>query len=908
MEQYIQVNQTNKKGKNTVAISYPVLSPDWLCSYDKELKIDRKRKLLYEATDGLIGQNKVFRSPDVEKVKVFLNSNNVCLVKAPEGRGKTFLSRIVAFDFRKEKKKVFFADFSKIVDNDQDSNKKNFIEQIKHLLETWKKDKKTKYLLVLENVHACLKLPELLDIIEDWRCEGMEADKGNVQFLLNARPIDEGVNYFEEWNEVVELKPERNAIDRIVGIYTEETNGRQPFENDDSKEAFVKIICSNGIAERGTNLRLLSYYLKTWLDDETIQYVSDIGEEKIIGKIKAYYSVDQIDADDLLLLLYFSSIFQFDVPLHRDIINHSKVFENDATPNKNTDRLSKFLNKPYGMLCIKKGRYYMFHSFDAYVLCKAICDYRGDDYAKVTQLFIETFLNAILNSGKPCDFEKEFTALLSGIIAKKDELKNVVYLLTSEDFAKDIITKLNPGFVSFFFRPENHRTYNPNALLKYYNENADWMKLAMFRLEPGYLAYINNTIFKKYLIHDLFGDIFADTEDLEKYLENYEKVFYGSRVLIAICDLGEKYKEVLKKRYEEKKGTLKEVFLGMTPTKLNFVMKAYKNCLKINIVEDIFVGIIDLENYLRENEIIYQHPNVLIAICELGINYRNALKQYYIHNITHLKPYFLESNPELLTFEYRTCKKYFGVDILSDVFEDFSDLDVYLKKNGKERFQQVSVLRAIEHIGIDHQLVLERHKAFDHLFSTTPRGCRISQEYIHRFWDSKNTFDIGRIKNNSFYLDRVRLKDLNRFILIIKKNMTEENEMQSIEMVKNIVRIVLKKVEGLSNAVSRDLFYFYYNVKIVDENVFRKLMDEECVRIDIIRRLSNPSYTSGDLDLFDLFFSKPWCKNILETRIIGADNNQRKTIKEWHDNLMGKRGNKEIASGTLFEYIHCRWQ
>jgi len=254
--------------------------PEWFSPYDEELKADRKRTFLHQATVSLIEQGKVFRGAGVEKVKGFLNSNNVCLVKAPEGRGKTFLSRIVAFDFHAERKEVFFVDFTKIDD------KYDQLERIKDVLNIWKNNKYTNYFLVLENVHACQKLSELIEVIEDWRCFDAEMDKGNVQFLLNTRPTDEGVDCFNEWEEVVELKPDREAIAKVIEIYFGEANGRQPFENEDSKKAFVNNICKEGDIRNGTNLRLLGYYLMTWLGDSSIEYVSDVNESKIIEKVK----------------------------------------------------------------------------------------------------------------------------------------------------------------------------------------------------------------------------------------------------------------------------------------------------------------------------------------------------------------------------------------------------------------------------------------------------------------------------------------------------------------------------------------------------------------------------------------------------------------------------------------------
>ena len=101
-----------------------------------------------------------------------MNNNHVCLIKACEGRGKTFLCRIVATDYHTNDFEVNFIDFK----NDTDYYK------IVYELINWKKEKQ-KYLIVLENIHACQYLEQLIDIIIDNK-------NSNLYFLLNARPTE----------------------------------------------------------------------------------------------------------------------------------------------------------------------------------------------------------------------------------------------------------------------------------------------------------------------------------------------------------------------------------------------------------------------------------------------------------------------------------------------------------------------------------------------------------------------------------------------------------------------------------------------------------------------------------------------------------------------------------------------
>jgi hypothetical protein len=125
-------------------------------------------------------------------------------------------------------------------------------------------------------------------------------------------------------------------------------------------------------------------------------------------------------------------------------------------------------------------------------------------------------------------------------------------------------------------------------------------------------------------------------------------------------------------------------------------------------------------------------------------------------------------------------------------------------------------------------------------------------------------------------------------------------------MVKTIIDMVLAKENALSYATAIDLSFFYYNIASVDETIFQKLTENHLVQTDIKRRLDASSYSVGDLYLFDILFSQSWCKDILETRIVNADNAQREIIKIWHDELVNKLNNqgKEITPGSLLDYIH----
>ena len=979
----------NFQGNTTVLQSVENIDsalPEWFRPYEKELKIWKKKIDLRQATEALINQKKVFRSLDVDRVKGYLNGNNVCLVKASEGRGKTFLSRIVAYDFHRENKEVYFVDFCD-VEEEYNGSEKDPINRIENVLNNWESNTETKYLLVLENVHACPKLEDLIEVVGDRRCADTETEKGNVQILLNSRPTDEGVNYFEEWNEVVVLHPDEDAVREVINIYSNEEKDRNPFENDDSDEAFVSSICSNN-NQNGTNLRWLGYYLWTWMSDSTINHVSDVDEDKIIEKVKKNYKLDRINIDDLQGLLYFSSIFQFGVSLHRDIISCLK----GLTDGSGKNRLDRFVRKPYNILSRKQGRYSMAHSFDAYILNKAICDYIGvEGCIKKTKEIVEEYVNAILRSGNPSDYESDFKLLISGLSAKKEEFKEVIYCLTNLGMAEKIMKNINPGFVFCFFILDNHEYPNRDALIKYYHNNLNYLRSIILKMAPGGLDIVLK-VFEKNLCLNIVSDIFATPQELYDYLSNN----YNYRILIydnlvsSIAKLGPQFASVLKDFYHKNIGALKPIFLGLSATRLHFLYRIYKKNMDINIVEDAFEDPVDLEEYLSVNnrvlsfekllhasadfddefKLIIKHqyennkdllkqdffkrnpiqlhflyrfykkkldinivesvfedpvdleeylsankkalidPHLLRTIADLGDGFKLILEKQYENNKESLKQDFCKVSPTLFTFLYKFYKNSLGIDIVSDIFCAVRDVEDYMENNVVEEFQYDDVLVSIRKLGESHKQVLDKYGAFDHFFytnsSSKERYC-ICPEGIYTLSNPKlkKHIDYKRIKKNGFYLDGVSWGHMATFIYVIGRDMNNENHQLSIEMVNELIKIVLDKEKSLSYATSSDLSYFYYNITAVDKDIANNLMRRECVIADIKRRLESTTYSVDDLNLFGFFYQQPWCKEKLESRILNADSEQQKIINEWREGLvrrLEKRGEGK-TSGTLLAFI-----
>ena len=888
MEKTAYVQQINTEGNNI--INYVTLSEDAIRSYEKVLSVGEEKIFLDDASENLIRDGKIHINKNyINEVEHYLNGKRFCLIKAPEGRGKTYLSRIIAYNYYHERgMKVFFLDLKDYSDVT--------VNSISDKLQEWhnRENGQNNYLLVIENVHVYKDLESLRELVKGW----INSNGNCFWFLFNARPADVELEVFSDWEEVVELKPNLEDVIGIINLFQREV-GQRTFANDEEKVLFVEKIYSDKKKAGGANLRLLKIYLETWQYHKNIQYVSDISEETIIREFRRLY-LSHRSKDEIETLWYISSLFQFDTPVHEDLV-------------RNVGNLVEV-----GLLRFEENRYHLPHSVDASFLYKSICRYKKMDYVDQMKSFVFRFVSDIIHSNHPKDFESDFRLLLSGLFAKKDEFKEVIYCLTKVEMAEKIMKNINPGFVLTFFRPENHENHAPSFLIDYYISNKSWLKPIILSRSPGFLSYLVGVFNEfKYIIRD----IFSDPQDLDNYLNanyNYRLLYYNT-LLLGLDRHEKEHQVILFNHYIKNKVHLKSLFLKLNPIKLDNLFGFFNRHLNCNIIVDVFGDPNDLYTYLNANNknyrIIYE-PDAIAAICKLGEEHRNLLKESYIKNRNSFKPYLRGLSPVKLTYVYTAFKDYLKYNIIQDIFEDPKDLDKYFKEIGDNRFHKDDVLKAIQNLGDEHKQILVKYNFFDYFFYSKGKGLRIDSGYIDYFWQNKDEvhFDVCRIINQrfyldgvSFYLDGVSWAYLVKLVSLIKDNMKKNNSQQSVDMVNTIVSIVLGKRNSMSYATAENLSYFYHNIKSVDESIANELMQKECVIADIKRRLEAPLYTVDDLNLFGYFYHQPGCKEKLESRILNADNKQQEQINEWRKKLverLKKRGEEKNTPGTLLDFIN----
>ena len=133
-----KIEQNNEQGTNIVIIN--VLN-EVLHRYENVLCINEEISFLDDATENLIRDGRLFlEDVNINRVRHCLDEKKACLIMAPEGRGKTYLSRIIAYKyFHEQRMEVFFLDFkdsNRVKDNSSIS-----IGEFQDQLQEWHKIK-----------------------------------------------------------------------------------------------------------------------------------------------------------------------------------------------------------------------------------------------------------------------------------------------------------------------------------------------------------------------------------------------------------------------------------------------------------------------------------------------------------------------------------------------------------------------------------------------------------------------------------------------------------------------------------------------------------------------------------------------------------------------------------------------
>ncbi|MGB3458730.1 MAG: hypothetical protein WBB08_05430 [Halobacteriota archaeon] len=237
---------------------------------------------------------------DKENVKIvdgLLKKYRRCLIRGAEGRGKTVLSRVVGFNYYKDKWKIRFIDIREV--------RKENIDGICRYIDRIEDEN---FLFVIENAHASLEeiTPKLIEIANEHH---------SANFIFVSRKIFPGEeqlligNPFEEWEEKelhLDLTPGLEVARGIINIAAKKIN----YKLTEQDECWIE----NEFGKETINLRRLKWYLDAW--SEIGGPLSLVPKERVLEKVLKDFFIEELDINLRRMLLKVSGVFQFDVDFY----------------------------------------------------------------------------------------------------------------------------------------------------------------------------------------------------------------------------------------------------------------------------------------------------------------------------------------------------------------------------------------------------------------------------------------------------------------------------------------------------------------------------------------------------------------------------------------------------------------
>ena len=244
----------------------------------------------------LRGRHVFINNELIKKVEGTLQKYKRCLIRGAEGRGKTVLARVVAYNKYNKDWDIWFVDVREAIEE----RSSNIFQQINYVVEG------EKTLLIVENAHCSLDeiTPQLVEF----------ANKhSEVSFIFTSRREEEQFSDpFEGWEEkgwCVDLKPGLKEACRIIETFISAEKINYSLTEQD--ESWIE----KEFGKEEINLRRLKWYLDTWKKEGGS--LPSIKKSEVLKEVLKYYRSElggDVNLEEMLYMI--AGIFQFDVDFY----------------------------------------------------------------------------------------------------------------------------------------------------------------------------------------------------------------------------------------------------------------------------------------------------------------------------------------------------------------------------------------------------------------------------------------------------------------------------------------------------------------------------------------------------------------------------------------------------------------
>ena len=408
VKSYDDVMRIEDAGINNL-LDWPIL---------KDLKSGKKSEV-YNDEDKLTEIDQILT--DRKKRRILLNGAG--------GRGKTVLSRLLAYKKRQDDWNVYFIDVRELDTTDLET----LTGDIHHII----KNSENSTLFIFENAHySDDNTDELVKSADNF----VESNKKqNCHFLFNSRDFarDEDINPFSNWKKrgmSLLIHPNNELIENIVNQYIHANNKKYQLSQEDKEWIKANILPKEDAESTtvGGDLRLLRLYLIAWRNKDN-RRLRELEEQDVIISLKKFLLVDELSRDPTLadLLGKVSSVFQFDVPFYSRRTNwsDSKDYIKDLEQLRSKGKI-KYTGKDF---------YTLTHSLDAYYITKCLASHDNQSHHEYTGNKIVEYIGELPDHPANIIIEN-LVELFRALYNNQQEFEKEVFTYIFSNARKRIIT------------------------------------------------------------------------------------------------------------------------------------------------------------------------------------------------------------------------------------------------------------------------------------------------------------------------------------------------------------------------------------------------------------------------------------------------------------------------------------
>jgi nucleoside phosphorylase len=384
------------------------------------------------------------------------------LLRGAEGRGKTVLSRLLAFQKEQLGWEAFVVDIRLLSTMPREE-----VDHTVGAIDTIVTSSAKPSLFIFENAHLSDEVSFALIRYIDFAAD--RYDNLHALFVSRDPEIDDDLNPFRSWKRnkwCLTIRPDQASITGVVRQhlrYKQSSYKLTPRDTDWLEQRFM-VRPSAYSSDAGGNLRLLRLYLNVW-DDKTTE-LAQLSEDHINAGLKEHIYFNELQGNEELReqLGKVVSVFQFDVPFYAQSNSEAEISQ--------ALRLLGQLSH----LVINLGEFFygLAHSVDAHYIVKCLASIHKVSNEEFTAHRLIRYLRSIIGTVPSTRVSDNIFSLLRnlGLFSSTEFDKSQVFAVLYDE-ARDLLLDICMQYrlnIAPYVLQSVEKTYDRDRAFQFWRE------------------------------------------------------------------------------------------------------------------------------------------------------------------------------------------------------------------------------------------------------------------------------------------------------------------------------------------------------------------------------------------------------------------------------------------------------